>query len=360
MFGIFSQKNRCLGVDLGTTGIKIVELKKENNLPVFVNYAISGDSGSLLQSGGMEVLDGQIKGILDSMLKEGKFGAKNAVVGVPGFFSLIFFIEIPEMPESEIEQAVKFEAAKYIPTPVSEVSLGWEIIGSFQDKPVEGGQVSGQGRKIQIMAVSVPKKTTEKYGELVRAVKLNPMAMEVENFAVARALVGNDKGAFLIVNIGGKSTDFTIVSDSVVRITRNIDVGGVEISRSIASGLGIDLARAEQLKKTDRVNLLDSQNEISRLVGPALGMVTEEIKRLREIYHKKSPLKKIEKIIFTGGASKMKTLVEYFSRSVEMECQMGNPLARIGVERNHHAVVESASPELAVAIGLAMRSLEGE
>jgi Tfp pilus assembly PilM family ATPase len=71
-------------------------------------------------------------------------------------------------------------------------------------------------------------------------------------------------------------------------------------------------------------------------------------------------LKKIEKIIFTGGASKMKTLVEYFSRSVEMECQMGNPLARIGVERNHHAVVESASPELAVAIGLAMRNLEGE
>ena len=73
MFGIFTKKNRCLGVDLGTTGIKIVELKKENNLPVFVNYAVSYDSGSLLQSSGLELLDVQAKGVLEAVLKQGNF-----------------------------------------------------------------------------------------------------------------------------------------------------------------------------------------------------------------------------------------------------------------------------------------------
>jgi type IV pilus assembly protein PilM len=360
MFGIFSKKNRCLGVDLGTTGIKIVELKKENNLPVFVNYAISYDSGALLQSSGLELLDGQAKDILSKVLKEGGFTTKNAAIGIPGFFSLIFFVELPEMPDAEIEQAVKFEAAKYIPTPIEEVSLGWEAIGSVQEKSFEGGQPSSQSRKMQVMVVSVPKSTTVKYGGIVKSVKLSLKAMEVENFAVARSIIGNDKGTFMIVNIGAKATDFTVVSDGVVRITRNIDVGGAEISRSLASGFGIDLERADKLKKSGRVNLLDPQNDTTRLIGPAIGIIIDEMKRLREMYHKKSPLKKIEKLIFTGGTSKMATLTDYFAREIGMECQIGNPLARIGVDKKQQAVVEAVSPELAVAIGLAMRGIEIE
>ncbi len=360
MFGIFTKKNRCLGVDLGTTGIKIVELKKENNLPVFVNYAVSYDSGSLLQSSGLELLDVQAKGVLEAVLKQGNFETKCAVMGIPGFLSLIFFVELPEMPEVEIEQAIRFEAAKFIPTHLEEVSLGWEIIGSFQEKAFEGGQVPKQSRKNQIMVVSVPKNTTDKYGAIARSVKLKVKAMEVENFAAVRTLIGNDKGTFMIVNLGAKATDFTIVSDGVVRVTRNIDVGGVEISRSLASGLGIDLERADKLKKSDRVNLLDPRGETSRLIAPAIGMITDEMKRLREIYHKKSPLKKIEKVIFTGGTSKMSTLIEFFSKEIGVECQRGNPLARIGVSKKNLPLLEEVAPELTVALGLAMRGLESD
>ena len=313
-----------------------------------------------LQSSGLELLDGQAKDILSKVLKEGGFTTKNAAIGIPGFFSLIFFVELPEMPDAEIEQAVKFEAAKYIPTPIEEVSLGWEAIGSVQEKSFEGGQPSSQSRKMQVMVVSVPKSTTVKYGGIVKSVKLSLKAMEVENFAVARAIIGNDKGTFMIVNIGAKATDFTVVSDGVVRITRNIDVGGAEISRSLASGFGIDLERADKLKKSGRVNLLDPQNDTTRLIGPAIGIIIDEMKRLREMYHKKSPLKKIEKMIFTGGTSKMATLTDYFAREIGMECQIGNPLARIGVDKRQQAVVEAVSPELAVAIGLAMRGIEIE
>ncbi len=360
MFEIFSKKNRCLGIDMGTTGIKIVELKKENNLPVFVNYAISYDSGTLLQSSELDILDGQAKEILTEVLKKGNFGTKNAVVGVPGFSSLIFFVELPEMPKKEIEQAVKFEAAKYIPTSLDEVSLGWEIIGSIQEKPIEGGQFSGQSRKIQVMVVSVPKSTTLKYEKLVKSANLNLRAMEVENFAVTRALIGNDKGTFIIVDMGAKATDFTAVSDGVVRMTRNIDIGGAEVSRSLASGFRIDIERAEKLKKSNRVNLLNSQDETTRLIGPSMGIIIDEIKRLREIFYKKNPLKKIEKIILTGGASKINTLSDYFAKETGIECLVGNPLARIGMGKKEQPVLEKVSPELSTAIGLAMRGFEAE
>ena len=339
-------------------GVKVVELKKENNLPVLVNYAISGDSGSLLQSDGLEVLDGQVEGVISGTLKSGKFSTKRSVIGIPSFLSLISFIELPEMPDSEIEQAVKFEAAKYIPTPLDEVSLGWEVVGSFQNNSLEGRQSVNRGRKLQIMIVSVPKITVERYGKIAKETGLESVAMEVSNFAAVRCLIGNDKGTFMIVDIGAKSTDLTVVSDGVLRVTRSIDVGGSEISRSLASGLGIDFKRADKLKKSSRINLLNSRDEISRLIAPSIGLITVEIKRLIEIYHKKNPLKKVEALVFTGGSSKMSTLIDLFSKELSIECRLGNPLARIAYDEKYKDVLTDTASELAVGIGLAMRGLE--
>lgn len=358
MFNLFSGKNKCLGLDIGTTGIKIAELKKENNVPVLTNYALSYDSGSLLQASGLEILDGQTGEIVASVLKKGGFSTKRTIVGIPGFLALISFIELPEMPQAELDQAVRFEANKFIPTPLEDVSLGWDIIGSYQEKPVEGPQASRQNSKIQIMVVTVPKSSIESLAKVVEKNRLDASAFEVENFATVRCLIGNDKGTFMIVNIGAKATNFTIVSDGIIRVTRSIDAGGVEISRAIASGLRIDLQRADKLKRSNQINLLDGKDKVSSLVAPVAGMILDEIKRLRELYHKKNPLRRIEKLIFTGGAAKMSSLLEYFSRQVSMECQLGNSLARIGVEKKYENVVKDVAPELTVAIGLALRGLE--
>ncbi len=358
MFNLFSSKKKCLGLDIGTTGIKAVELKKEGNLPVLVNYAISYDSGSLLQSSDLEILDGQTKEIITSVIKKAGFKGNRVVVGIPGFLALISFMEIPEMPKTEIDQAVRFEANKYIPTPLEEVSLGWDIIGSYQDKSVEGGQNVKQKQKLQVMVVTVPNSAVSKLSNIVRESGLSPVALEVENFATVRALVGNDKGTFMIINIGAKATDFSIVSDGILRVTRSIDVGGAEISRSLASGLGIDLQRADKLKKSSQINLTDSRDKLSGLIGPVIGMIIDEVKRLREIYHKKNPIKKIEKLIFTGGTSKLSSLLDYFSSELSIECQMGNSLARVGVDNKYKEIMEKAAPELTVAIGLALRGLD--
>src|SRR3989339_576893 len=358
MFGLFFGKNHSLGIDVGTTGIKIVELRKENNVPMLSNYALSYDSGSLLQSDGLEILNGQIETILQSMMKKAEFKTKRAVVSVPSFLALISFVELPEMPASEIEKAIQFEAAKFIPSPIDEVNIGWEIVGNYQEKPVEGGQPNRGSQKMQVMVVSVPNAAVDRLSSVVSSSRIKVMAMEVENFATVRCLVGNDKGTFMIVNIGAKATDFTVVSDGVIRMTRSIDVGGAEISRAIASGLGVDIQRADRIKKSGQVDLLDAKEKISSLVKPVVGMITDEIKRLQELYHKKNSLSKIEKIIFTGGTSKLTTLVDYFSKQLSLECQKGNSLARVGVRKDHQELAQEVAPELTVAIGLALRGLE--
>ena len=268
------------------------------------------------------------------MLKKGEFGTKRAVLGIPSFLALISFVELPEMPASEIEKAIRFEAVKFIPSPIEEVNLGWEIIGTYQERPVEGGQPVRGNQKMQIMVVTVPNSSVGRLSSIAADSRIKVTAMEVENFATVRCLVGNDKGTFMIINIGAKATDFTIVSDGIVRVTRSIDIGGSEISRAIASGLRIDLQRADRIKKSSQINLMNPNDQLSILVSPVVGMMIDEIKRLQELYHKKNPLKKIEKMIFTGGTSKMATLSDYFSKQLSMECQQGNPLARIGVRKD--------------------------
>lgn len=347
-------------MDVGTTGIKIAELKKENNVPVLSNYAISYDSSFVFQASGLEILDGQMGEIVGNLLKKGNFSTKRAVVGIPSFLALISFVDLPEMSQAELEQAVRFEANKYIPTPLNEVSLGWEIIGSYKEKPVEGSQAIRQANKIQIMVVTVPKSSVESITKVIEKNGLDSMALEVENFATVRCLVGNDKGTFMIVNIGAKATNFTVVSNGVVRVTRSIDAGGVEISRAIASSLRVDIQRADKMKRSSQINLLDGKDRVSSVVAPVAGMILDEIKRLRELYHKKNPLSKIEKLMFTGGTAKMHSLLEYFSRQMAMECQLGNSLARIGVEKKHEQIAKEVAPELTVAIGLALRGLEGK
>ncbi len=359
LVGLFAPKNRCLGVDIGTTGVKIVELKKENNVPVLTNYSMFLDAGTFLQSRGLELLDGLTTEAVTAVFREGSFSTKKSVLAIPGFLALITFIDLPEMPESEIEQAVKFEAGKYIPTPIEEVSLGWEIIGSYQQRAVEGSQAAKRGSRLQIMVVSVPKNSVANLKSIAQKTQLGLSAMEIENFAVTRCLVGNDKGTFLIANIGARATDFTIVSDGVVRVTRSIDIGGLEMSRAIASGLGIDTKRADKIKKSGKINLQDINDRNATLVTPVLGMIVDEVKRIRELYHKKNSLKKIDKVLLTGGTSKMKTIKEYFSGQLSMDCQIGNSLARVGVEKKYQPIVEDVAPELTVALGLAMRGLEG-
>lgn len=348
-----------MGVDVGTTGVKIVELKKENNVPVLTNYSLSYDSGLFLQSSSLEILDSQTSDILQSVVKRGNFSTRKTVVGIPGFLALISFMELPEMPRAETDKAVRFEANKYIPTPLEEVSLGWEIIGNLAERPVEGGQAAAQqSRKMQIMVVTVPKPAIEKLTFIAEKSRLDVLAMEVENFATVRCLIGNDRGSFMVVNIGAKATDFTIASDGIIRVTRSIDVGGAEITRAIASGLGVDLQRADKIKRSTQISLINVKEQLANLIGPVVGMIIDEIKRLRELYHKKNPLNKIEKIIFTGGTSKLATLVEYISSQVSIECQLGNSLARVSVESKYQPVVKEVSPELTVAIGLALRGLD--
>src|SRR5665811_1298908 len=139
MLGLFEKKKtHFIGVDFGTSAIKVVELSYKDQKPYLENYGWF-DLKGLIQSGDsnkskLVSYDEKFKTALVSLLSKVNLNSRSVNVAIPGFNGLVVLIEFPDMDDNEIEKAIEFEAHKYIPTSIEEVSISWEILKKPKDK----------------------------------------------------------------------------------------------------------------------------------------------------------------------------------------------------------------------------------
>jgi len=355
------KKNHFVGIDFGTSSIKLVELSYENQKVSLENYGIvdldATEHGESIVGGQVSTyeqkLNEALKGLINRMkLKEGS----QAYVSIPGFSGLITIIELPEMQQDELAKAIQFEAHKYIPSSLDEVAMSWEIVEHITaDKSVEQNIGKNGGNRIKVLLVAAPKKDIEHYDRLVSGANFEVSAIELETFSIARSLVGEDAGNFFIIDIGSRATNMIFMEKGVVRINRNVDAGGSEITNAISDSMGISKQRAEDFKKGDK-DLINVKE--TALIIPVLELIVNESRRILAACKDKNKDLRIDSILLSGGTSKMKGLVQYFSQSLGMPVALGDPWKRITAEGDVRTLVENLGPSFSVAVGLALRGLE--
>jgi type IV pilus assembly protein PilM len=356
MFGF--EKNSFLGVDIGTSSIKVVELKLSGKKPVLSNY-------------GWVILDG-LEGERDSLslwgkhiaqiTKEGKFKSKEAYVSVSSSGSLISLIEFPDMDRNDLEQAIKFEAHKYVPVPLDEVVLSWDVVGVVEDTSKKAENQAGEAskketagsKKIQVLLVAAPKIKIIKYENLINTAGLKLRSIEIENFSLVRSLIGNDPGNFIIVDIGARVCNIILVEKGIIKVNRNIYSGGVDITRSIGKSMNIEESRAESMKISGE-NFLSGD---SKMIFPSLEVVTAEIKRVLNSYYKNGYEQKVSSLVISGGTAGLNGIVEYFQNSLGLKTVIGNPLGRLDYPKILEPKVNEIKNRFAVAVGLALKGVE--
>lgn len=350
-----------MGIDFGTSSIKVVELSYENQKAKLENYGIVDlDLTSQFEKGNdnsvtsyEQRLNAALKGLIGRMkLPNGL----QSYVSIPGFSGLITIIELPEMQSDELAKAIQFEAHKYIPSSLDEVAMSWEIIEHI-DANKQLGQNLGKagGKRIKVLLVAAPKKDIEHYDRLVSGVDLEVSAIELETFSIARSLVGDDAGNFFIIDIGSRATNMILLEKGVVMVNRNVDAGGSEITTTIADMMGISKQRSEAFKTGDK-DLINSTE--SALIIPVLELIASESKRILNSYKEKNPNLRIDGIFLSGGSSKMKGLEQYFTKSLGMPVMIGNPWKKILYDEKAKPLIDVLGASFAVAIGLALRGLE--
>ncbi len=364
-----TNKNHFIGVDFGTSSIKVVELSYTDQQTRLENYGfvdlnLASNNNGLKSASLEQALNESLKKLIARM------GIKpvSTYVSIPGFSGLVTIIDLPDMPDDELAKAIQFEAHKYIPSALDEIAMSWEII----ERKTDGVKLQDQdnfvaklkakndpkGRtngKIKVLLVAAPKKDIEHCDRLVSGAGLDVSAIELETFSIARSLVGDDGGTFLIVDIGSRATNIVLVEKSVIQVNRNIDAGGDEITSAIADGMNIARARAEIFKKGDK-DMLNS-NETAIII-PVLDLIVGELRRIIAAYKEKNREARIDSLIISGGTSKMKGIEEYFTRSLGEKVRMGNPWRGIVVSNEVAPFTKELGSSFSVALGLALRGID--
>lgn len=348
-------KNIFIGLDIGTSSIKMAEITVAEGKSILTSYAWMPVDGLARKEGqDSSFFDVTLPKYIQKMASEAGFKGKNAYVSIPAFGGLITLIDLPEMPREDIEQAIKFEAHKYIPISLEEVVISWDIIGESRNEIQALNPSSGEEKKIQVLLVAASKNKVIKYENLIKNSGLKLKSIEIEVFSMVNSLIGNDQGTFVVVDIGSRVCNIILVSKNVIIGNRNIDCGGNDLTKTIAKSMGIDEKRAESLKTSSK-NFFSQESSVS---FPALEMITGEISRLIEASVKKGRISKVDTIILSGGSAKLTGLSEYISKALGIKTIIGNPLGRVGYDKRLEPVIEKIETQFSVCIGLALKGAE--
>lgn len=369
--GIFSSKTSYLGIDIGSSSIKVVELMNVNGRPRLVTYGFTEKKMDDWQD---EDASGRTDGVakaVSEICQKSKTNSKKVITALPNFSVFTSILNLPDMPKKELASSVSWEAKKIIPMPLEDIILDWKIISETdakisQDKlPDQPTQEVSSLKKIfsrpqknlKILLTGASKNLVKKYIDIFNQAGLNLLSLETENFAVVRSLVGNDKSVIMLVDLGALTSSLAIIEKGVPVLSRSIEVGGIMITRAISHSMNVNMERAEQFKQDMSLDSEGANNSLPQTVEKSFGAILNEIKYTINFYQEQNH-KKIEKIILTGGSSLLGNLPGYISRTLNINTYVGDPWARVIFPTELKPILDRLGARFAVAIGLAMRNIE--
>ncbi len=342
-----------VGIDIGSSAIKVVQLKKKGGKALLETYgAISLGPYAGTDLGTVTNLSAEkISSALKDLLKESTVTTTDAALSIPSSASLIFMVDIPpQVEEKDYPSIIPIEARKYIPVPISEVSLDWWAVPKRED--IEGG---GDGKN-QVLVVAIQNDIITKYREVAKSADINSTFYEIEVFSAIRANFGHELSSVLLFDMGASKTKLTIMDYGVVRTFHTVSRGSQDISNSISASLSIPFASAEQMKR-DFGLAGGSDPKLPELIRLSTDFIFSEANSVVLNYEKKYN-KTISKVILSGGGVLMKGFLDLAKANFKSEVVEGNPFDKVVAPAFLEPVLASAGPEFGVALGLALRKLE--
>jgi type IV pilus assembly protein PilM len=344
-----------LGVDIGTSSIKLVEMSRWGKRKKLENYgeiqaeALYKKPFRTFEKSTLSLAGSDIVRAITAVLKEARISTKNTFFSIPDFSSFFTTFTLPAMTDQELPQAVNYEARQHIPLPLSEVTLDWQII--------EGTVADQKSPPLKILLVAVPNEIIQQYQEIARASKLALLALEAEVFGLARALVRDSKDTLptLLVDIGARSTTISIIDKGALKTSHSFDTAGSDLTDAVARGFRVDFKEAEKMRR--EYGLLPGEKNIQSSMLPLVDLILNEIQKVSQNYFQNEN-KEIKKVIMAGGSSLMPGLSDYFAKNLEKPMEIANPFSDVYYPPILEKILKEMGPSYAIAVGTALRGLE--
>lgn len=364
---ISSTENGAVGIDIGSSAIKVVEIKKKGGKTILETYgAIALGPYGALEVGRVTNLPVEkIAEALKEVLKQSGVTTTSGAFSIPVQSSLIFNVELPAtVKESEMAAIIPTEARKYIPVSITEVSLDYFVLphkeSSFEEMNTVtvNSEIPQKGAdKTNILVVATQNDAISKYRSIVSQCSLSASFFEIEIFSSIRANFERELSPVLLMDFGASRTKLSIVEFGMVKSYHTIDRGGSDITDSISKSLSISFSEAEKMKKEFGLFGNPAEKSLSDIIKIHVDYIFSETNSALLEYEKKYS-RAISKVIFTGGGALLKGLPEVAANNFRAEIEIGHPFSKVNAPAFLEKVLETMGPEFAVALGLALRKLQ--
>ncbi len=363
LFG--SNETSVMGVDIGSSAIKIVQIKKKNGqaqLETYGELALGPYAGGTV---GQAVVLGpdKIASALTDLMREKEVNITtlHAGVSIPFASSLMSVIEFPQVSSKQLSIMVPIEARKYIPVPISEVMLDWSIIPKseikVEDHP-EGDPAKAPGPnipKVDVLVVAIHNETIARYQDIVQKAGLEVGFFEIEIFSTMRSVLDETLAPVMIMDMGAASTKLYILERGIVKTSHTINRGAQDITSAISKSLSITIQDAEIMKR--QVGVMGPDKNVTDIITLTLDYIFDEANRSLLAFEKKYN-KTVAKVVLVGGGAALKGLAELAKLNFKTEAIAGNPFGKLATPAFLEKILRETGPEFAVAMGVALRRLQ--
>jgi len=371
--GLFGRRAKSMvGLDIGTSRVKLVELTAKGASVELTRAAVELTPVDVIRDGKV-VQPEQVAVVIKKALAAGHFRPGEVVAAIAGQGVVVRHVQFPKMPEEELREALKWEGQKYIPFPMEEAVVDFEVIHGIADP---------EAANMEVMLVAAQRSIVDSHLAAIELAGLKVVAVDVQPFTVLRALryepLGAERpptagnGIVAYVDIGAGTTDIVIAEGEILRFTRIVPVGGYSFTRAIADGLSVGFEEAEQIKISEarvyqdqsQLNALDARSRaIADAVLDTAREIGTEVRRSLDYHDLQLQGRRddaaVSRVVLAGGGSVLDGLDQYLQGELGLPTTMCDPLRNIAINPKVAAKLDldKLGPMLAVGVGLALREV---
>jgi type IV pilus assembly protein PilM len=364
IFKGFSQKkgSSVVGIDIGSASIKVVQLKREKGRAVLETYgeiALGPYAGTQIGRS-TKLPANKIAEALVDVMREANINTVDSAISIPMRSSMVSIISLPKLQDRQMAEMVPIEARKYIPVPISEVSLDWFVIPKLESEDDQIKEIDGKKVPMaDVLVVAIHNDVLSDFSAIVAEAKLNTSFFEIEMFSTIRSAIEAEDAphSILVFDMGASATKTYIVERGIIKESHNISKGSQDITLNIANALNVPIEYAEKMKRNFGQNTPEQDKKIEEIVDLTLSPIFGQTNATIVNYGKRFN-KVVTKMILVGGGCLLNGFADRASAKIGVAIHVAEPFSRTQAPAFLQDILKQTGLAFTNAVGLALRKLQ--
>ncbi len=337
-----------IGVDVGSSSVKIVQIHDNKGVATLDTYG----ELQLGPYGDAEIgrtvrlrIDKLVEALLD-IVREAGATADQVAYAISYSASFTTVITVPETDPEKFGTVIPLEARKYVPVPLSDVTLDWFPVSAHTEE---------KGTKVLLAAIH--NESLNRYTTMLQGAQMVAVAQELELFSTIRTVVDQKDTTVAIIDCGAGSTRVSIVHKGVLGRTHNVALSAIDLTLAIAKQRGVDFSTAEEEKRVKGLGIVVDSPELEKSFVQILEKGFREIMAVLTLYEQEEGIP-IDKVILSGGGALLRGLLPYTNDMLSRPTALANPFAKVAYPAFLEDTLKEAGPSFAVALGAALNGVQ--